>query len=224
MKNKYSILGVLKLLISFSLFITPSSAIKNPDYIEVIVPGEAIFFPFDLTQNNILKIEFEVTDGGNKDVDFYILDSENYDKWNNSESFTYLVFRNRALYANINFIVPNNGTFYVIFSNSFSIITSKTVEIDFTINPESINGVDFPLALVSLILIISIGVIVVLITLIIKYNRKKAPKELFINKNQEKIIEVQDNQISEKFFCQLCGEEILDEEGEYCSKCGGALK
>lgn len=45
-----------------------------------------------------------------------------------------------------------------------------------------------------------------------------------MNKNQERITEVRNNQIPEKDFCHLCSEEILDEEGEYCSKCGGVLK
>lgn len=177
----------------------------------------------NLTQSETLKIEFEVIDGGNKDVDFYILDSVNFNKWDNSESFTYLVYRNRALYANINFVVPNNDTFYVIFSNSFSFITSKTVEIDFTINFESNNGVDFPMVVI-LVIIIPVAVIIVLGSLIFIYKRRKTPKEVYISKKQERIAEVQKDRISEKVVCQLCGEEILDEEGEYCSKCGGDLK
>lgn len=213
----------LTLLISFSFFIFPSFAINNPDYIEIIEPGDEIYLPFDLVQNDELEIEFEVTAGSNKDVDFYILNSVNFVKWNNSESFSYIVFRNRAVYANINFIAPDNDTFYVIFSNSFSIITSKTVEIDFTINPDSTSVVAFPLEEL-LIIIISVASIIVLASLIIRYKKRQIPKEGLTGKKQERIAEVQNNQISEKFFCTLCGEEILDGEGDYCSKCGGALK
>jgi len=224
MKNKYSILGLITFLVSLSFFILPSSAIDNPDYIEVITPGEAIFFPFILMQNEVLKIEFEVTDGGNKDVDFYILDSENYNKWENDTSFTYLVFRNRAVYANINFVAPDDDLFYIIFSNSFSIITSKTVEIDFTLNPISNNGMDVPLVLVPLIVIISAVVILTLVTIFIKNKRRLPPKEVLISKTQEKITEVQVNQMPVKLFCPLCGEKISDEQGGYCSKCGGSLR
>jgi hypothetical protein len=45
-----------------------------------------------------------------------------------------------------------------------------------------------------------------------------------MSKSQERILEAQNNQIPKKIFCPLCNEEILDEEGEYCSKCGGTLK
>jgi predicted amidophosphoribosyltransferase len=77
---------------------------------------------------------------------------------------------------------------------------------------------------VLLVTTIPAAVIVVLVSLIIIYKRRKTLKEVLISKNQERITEEQEDLISEKVFCQLCGEEILDEEGEYCSKCGGALK
>ena len=227
MKNKNIILPFLTLLASFSFFIFPVSAINNPDYIEIIGPGDEdeIYFLFDLKENNVLKIEFEVTAGGNKDVDFYILNSVNFVKWNNSESFSYIVFRNRVVYANINFVVPYNDTFYVIFSNSFSIITSKTVEIDFTLTDSNDRGdkPSFPLE-ISLIIIISVAIIIVLGSLIIRYNKKRIPNGELISEKQESIAEAQNNRKSEKDFCPLCGELIFDNEGEYCSKCGGALK
>jgi hypothetical protein len=176
MKPKNSIFGLIMILISCSFFTIPSSALNNPDYIEVITPGDAIFFSFNLSQNDVLKIEFEVTDGGNKDVDFYILDSVNFNKWNNSESFSYLLFRSRAVYVNINFLVPDNDTLFIIFSNSFSIITSKTVEIDFTLNPESNNEGTFPLeALLGIM--IAVAIIIVSTFVIIVYKRRPTKKK-----------------------------------------------
>ena len=224
MKNKHSSLGfvLLTIIISSTFFIFSSLAINNPDYIEVITPGDAIYFPFNLTQNDKLRIKFEVTDGGNKDVDFYILDSENFDKWDNDESFTYLIFRNRAVYARINFVVPSNDTYYVIFSNSFSIITSKTVEIDFTLNPESNDGFDFSIP-ITLIILISVITGIALLSVLIIYIKRKTPKKVIMSTEKEIITEDQSDQIPDKTFCPLCGEEILDKEGEYCSKCGGTL-
>ncbi|HEC39806.1 hypothetical protein LCGC14_0482190 [marine sediment metagenome] len=97
MKNKKIIFTLLTLLVSFSSFVFPTSAINNPDYVEIIGPGDENYFLFNLTENYVLKIEFEVITGGNKDVDFYILNSVNFDKWDNSESFSSIVFRNRAV-------------------------------------------------------------------------------------------------------------------------------
>ena len=227
MKNKNLILALLTVSVLFSFFLYPSIAIDNPDYIEIIGPGNAIYFSFNLEEYDELFIEFEVTAGANKDIDFYILNSENYDKWMNSESFSYYIFRSRAVYATIDFIAPDDDTFYVIFSNSFSIITSKTVEIDFTIisSSDTANGVEIlSIFLVWPFFIIISIVIIILISLIIRYYKRQIPKEVLISEKQEIQPEVQNIQISEKSFCSLCGAEILDETGDYCSKCGGSLK
>ena len=228
MKNKNLFIAFLTISVIFSFFLFPSIAIDDPDYIEVIGPGNAIYFTFDLEENDELIIEFEVTAGANQDVDFYILNSENYDKWLNSESFSYYIFRNRAVYATINFMAPDDDTFYVIFSNSFSIITSKTVEIVFVITyySDTANGEGIPSIMLEwpLLIIVAVVIVIILIFLIIRYYKRQIPREVLISEKQEIQPEVQNIQISEKIFCSLCGAEILDETGDYCSKCGGSLK
>ena len=127
-------------------------------------------------------------------------------------------------------MAPDDDTFYVIFSNSFSIITSKTVEIDFTLinysdtaNVEENPRIFLLWPLFIIIPVVFVGIII-LISLIIRYYKRQIPKEVLISEKQEIQPEVHNIQISEKIFCSLCGAEILDETGDYCSKCGGSLK
>jgi len=69
-----------------------------------------------------------------------------------------------------------------------------------------------------------VAIVIVFGFFIIRYKKKRIPNEGIISKKQEGVDDIQDSQTSEKIFCPLCAEEISDEEGDYCSKCGGALK
>ena len=100
-------------------------AIENPDYTETIPPGYKIYFDFDLNEGDKIRIDFEVIAGGNKDVDFYILDSEGL----YVEGFE----KQRYIKGTFYLIAPYDDIFSVYFSNSFSLITSKTIEIRFNI-------------------------------------------------------------------------------------------
>jgi len=122
-KNRSVILTLLTIFILFPFFINSAIAIEDPDYTETISPGSALYFNFNLDAGDTLKIEFEVIAGGNKDVDFYIENS------NNVQIEDY----GRVISGTIYFIAPSDDTFRIYFSNSFSIITSKTVEISFDI-------------------------------------------------------------------------------------------
>jgi len=82
-----------------------------------------LYFSFNLDEGDTLTIEFEVILGGNKDIDLYIENS------NGVKVADY----GRVITGTIYFNAPSYDTFRVYFSNSFSIITSKTVEISFDI-------------------------------------------------------------------------------------------
>jgi len=71
---------------------------------------------------------FEVTSGGNRDIDFFIVDSENYQKFENGKEFSCYLLHEKVTSLNWTFRVPYSDTWYVVYSNRFSIITSKHVE------------------------------------------------------------------------------------------------
>lgn len=127
MKNKKLICGTMLLLfvIGGLCNIINISAEEVPDYTETIPAGAKLFFGIDLNEGDTLKIVFKVIEGGNKDIDFYILNSEG----SYVEGFEKLRYIQGTFYL----VAPYDDTFEVYFDNSFSLISSKTVEISFDI-------------------------------------------------------------------------------------------
>ncbi|MDH5782701.1 MAG: emp24/gp25L/p24 family protein [Candidatus Bathyarchaeota archaeon] len=72
-----------------------------------------------------LGINFEVTSGGNLDVDFFVADETNYWKWRAGETADVYLSRSRATSLDVNWTVPYNDTWYFVWDNSFSWITAK---------------------------------------------------------------------------------------------------
>ncbi len=82
------------------------------------------FFEVYLPQNGQITGKYEVTAGGNKDIDFVITNSNVDDA-----SSTIYLQQNRQTKAEFNFVAPYTGYFYLGFDNSFSWFTSKTVSL-----------------------------------------------------------------------------------------------
>ena len=126
-KNKKTIIGTMLLLLTISGIcgIQNISAIDNPDYTKTIPAGVKSYFNFDLYEGDTLKIVFKVIAGGNKDIDFYILNSDG--------SYVEGFEKHRYIQGTFYLVAPYDDIFSVYFDNSFSLITSKTVEISFDI-------------------------------------------------------------------------------------------
>jgi len=74
-------------------------------------------------------IDFDVTAGGNLDIDFFIVDSENFQNMENGYSFTAYNIQDRVTTYSGYFEFPYADTWYFVFDNTFSIITTKTVQV-----------------------------------------------------------------------------------------------
>ena len=79
-----------------------------------------------------LGIHFEVTSGGNLDVDFCVADDTNYWKWRAGEIAEVYLSRSRATSLDINWTVPDSDTWHFVWDNSFSWITTKGVTAQIT--------------------------------------------------------------------------------------------
>lgn len=86
------------------------------------------------TFSTSLHITFTVTSGGNRDIDFRVMDEVNYWKMRASESYEYYTVptRTRVTSLDISWTPPSGTTIYFVFDNSFSLLTSKTVSAYFT--------------------------------------------------------------------------------------------
>jgi hypothetical protein len=84
------------------------------------VPPSSLFFSVYLPQNGKIAGNFEVTAGGNKDINFAIMDNA---------QIAYYYQLSRVTVSNFSFVAPYTGNFRLVFDNSFSWITSKTVTV-----------------------------------------------------------------------------------------------
>ena len=102
------------------------------------VPTSSVFFSIYLPQNGRIAGSLEVTAGGNKDINFAITDST---------QSAYYYQLNRVTISNFSFVAPYTGSFRLVFDNSFSWITSKTVSLSDVILTMDSNVISAPIFL-----------------------------------------------------------------------------
>lgn len=155
------------------------------------------------------EFDFEVIAGGNRDIDFFICDAGNYSLW--SDGYTAIVYK---LHENVvsytsNFIYPYSDTWYFVFSNTFSLISSKTVQ--FTNDLYQWQTLPATpgfgaIILVGLILGVIFTVTIIAIVIVIITTRKKEPTTPPPRTNR---------------YCTNCGAPLTGNE-TYCSQCGAS--
>jgi hypothetical protein len=67
--------------------------------------------------------------GGNKDFQAYIMDDDNFLNWKTSHKAKVFWQTDKVAAASINAQLQGSGTFHLVISNMFSLMTSKTVTI-----------------------------------------------------------------------------------------------
>lgn len=137
-----------------------------------------------------LGIHFEVTSGGNLDVDFFVADDTNYWKWRAGETASVYLSRTRITTLDVNWTVPESDTWYFVWDNSFSIITSKGVTAQITRYWTEIENrevtdyrplIESQYAYVGIIILL-VGVAVTVYGLIAKVQLPSTPTEKTIEK------------------------------------------
>ena len=123
------------LLLSFVPFGVCSSNVSET---RVIPAGYYLAYPFTMEEDDKLDVSFEVISGGNLDINLWVVDSANYLRYADGDSFYYEFGLERYVNYDFQFKTEESDTYYVIFSNTFSLLTSKTVEIDIIYTPAPI--------------------------------------------------------------------------------------
>jgi len=85
-----------------------------------------------LSAGTRMRIYVKVTSGGNLDVNFHVMDETNYWKWRAGESASTSITRSRITTFDDYWTVSSSETWYFVFDNSFSWITSKGVTCEIT--------------------------------------------------------------------------------------------
>jgi hypothetical protein len=70
---------------------------------------------------------FTASGGSGNDIEVYIMDSTAYINWQNGHSVSIIYDSGRLTTANFNIPLAAGTTYYIVYSNQFSILSSKNV-------------------------------------------------------------------------------------------------
>ncbi|MHA1372610.1 MAG: emp24/gp25L/p24 family protein, partial [Promethearchaeota archaeon] len=132
MKRMKSII-LLFILFTPVMWLGKVFCLENPDYVVTINAGAYKAYYFHLDVNDSIYIEFEVTSGGNKEIDAYLFRSSEFSKFAQSQSFSYIYYLNRYTLGSIFYNSSFNDTYYFVLDNSVTIWYDKTIEIKYLI-------------------------------------------------------------------------------------------
>lgn len=128
--KKLIILSSLILCFLFLFCMVDSVAIDNPDYTLEISPNDYSYIKFySLDVSDQLNVEVEVIAGGNNLIDIYLVDSANFQKYQDGQSFSAKVAHQGVSYVNFDYTITYFGSYYLILSNPATFICVKTVEV-----------------------------------------------------------------------------------------------
>ncbi len=139
MQRQFSIL--LSLILLLGLMAAPTRAQRAP-YISRIAPqginlrnGQFMYYSFDIPESEdygIVRGWFVVKGADRLDVRVLILDGTNLDNFRNGDSFSNYLDTGLRHWANINVRLPR-GRFYLVFDNTHSLLTNKSLRTDLTL-------------------------------------------------------------------------------------------
>lgn len=128
--KKLIILSSLILFFIYSFCIVNSVAISDPDYTLEIEPNNYSYIKFySLDVSDQLSVEVEVIAGGNNLVDIYLVDSANFQRYQDGQSYSAKVAHQGVSYVNFDYTIIYFGSYYLIISNPATFIYVKTVEV-----------------------------------------------------------------------------------------------
>jgi len=111
---------------------TPRWVVVNETWLEetfAVKPGTAKAYCGSFPSGTTLYITINVLSGGNRDINFWVMDDSEWRVFEAGGSFYYYTTpsRRRITEASITWNPPSNKRICFVFDNEFSIITSKTV-------------------------------------------------------------------------------------------------
>jgi hypothetical protein len=104
----------------------PSDWAESRTSFKLTVPADASYVT--------LQGHFAATGGSGNDVEVYMLPEDGFTNWENRHSATPLYSSGRVTQDTLNVALPPDaGTYYLVFSNKFSLVTPKAVQTNITL-------------------------------------------------------------------------------------------
>ncbi|MHA1746779.1 MAG: emp24/gp25L/p24 family protein [Promethearchaeota archaeon] len=202
----FSLLGLV--LIALLILSPEGMSTENVSETRVIPAGSYIVYSFEMQEGDIINVDFEVIAGDNLEINFYVVDAYNYAHLIIASSFLSQIRLLGVSKSNFQFEAQTNDTYYAVFSNTFSPIASKTVEIEIEYVQDSI------LDGILIIIILGVGISIAGFVTI----KNQAKKALFVA-NFRHNMRINAPSDKQDRFCTACGQS-LEEGTHFCSKCG----
>jgi len=159
LKNRFLLtLGITAILLSVVAFSVKASSVET---VQVGALSEQMLI-FNLKTGQKFTGSLAVSGGSGNDIDFWVTDPQ---------GTTILNLGRVSQGKSFDFTAQTSGAFTFHFSNSFSLLSSKTVSLTYDIGLPSVFGIDFG----TLLIIIGVVVILlfVIVALAVALNRRK---------------------------------------------------
>lgn len=76
----------------------------------------------------VVSGSFTASGGSGNDIDVLLMDQTNYVNWSNSHAFTAYYDSGQTTTGTFSANLPSGGTYYLVYSNTFSTVSSKNVQ------------------------------------------------------------------------------------------------
>ena len=129
------LLGILLISLSYRTYMVEVKKIKKEPLIEKskFIVGDFKVLQKYLTSGYSIvcygKVYIPET-GNLSDINFYIMDEENYGKWFKGKNAEALLEKKKVTILNVSIPITSNGTYYFIFDNTYAELYKKEVEFE----------------------------------------------------------------------------------------------
>jgi hypothetical protein len=99
----------------------------------VVAPGKLMYFPVSLPQSaawGMITGRFRAQGGNGNDIEMYVFNPDGFENYINGHSVSTLYNSGRVTVGSIDLYIPKGTTYYLVFTNKFSVFANKAITSD----------------------------------------------------------------------------------------------
>jgi hypothetical protein len=154
--------------------------------------------------------DLEVLAGGNQDIDFFICDQGNYTLWSSGYTAWVYVRHDNVVSYDGEFVFPYSSTWHFVFSNTFSVVSSKTVQFTCDLYQwqtfPAFPGI-LPIVVIGIGITIAVCIVGIIVTIVLVLRKRATTTPPSPNEHR----------------CPTCNTPLTGHE-TYCGDCGTKLQ
>ena len=121
------LLGVFNTLSST----TTQGSLNIANGLITVQPGGYNYYPLTIpsgASSVIVNGTFTASGGGGNDIEVFVMDQTNYVNWSNGHQANAYYDSGQVTTGTVSAYLPGGGTYYLVYSNAFSSVSSKNVQ------------------------------------------------------------------------------------------------